>query len=162
MKAFLFMLLGGAMAGVAGVMLSYMSSSRLLTWVITGTLIALAIKINDLGKRHWWIWPVLGGTVICIGYFIGQLILFPLVAWYLFGAVFMALCAPNRVIPKIISSIVGFIVGILGMGFMPLITMVFMPLMGYSSSFSYDIEELGFIITGIFLAMTAFLIKKWK
>lgn len=162
MKGFLFTLLTGAAAGAIGIILSYLSDSRLLIWIATGMLIALAIALYTTDKRHRLLWVLLGGAVICVGYFIGHLVRFPMVAWYLFGAVFMALCAPNRVIPKIVSSVVGFFAGFLGMGIMPLITMVCLPLMGFSSSFSYDIEELGFIMTGIFFAVTAFFIKKWK
>lgn len=125
-------------------------------------LLAIVIKTPGANKKNLMLWTIIGGAVICIGYVIGHLILFPLVAWYLFGTVLVASCAPNRVIPKITGSLVGFIAGILGMGIAPLITMVFMPLLGFSSSFAYDIEELGFIMIGIIISMTAFLIKKWK
>ena len=161
MKAFLLALLAGAIAGLVGLIISYVTEYRLLTWTITGTLIATAIKINDPDRKNWYWWAILGGTVICCGYLIGRLILFPLVAWYIFGAIFMALCSPKRVMSKILSGLIGFGVGILGMGIIQIFIMGLIPLMGFSSFFSYDIEGLGIVMTGILMTTTAFFIRRW-
>ena len=145
----------GAAAGVMGIIV-YELTGQLVGWLIVGVLLGIVAQLPHLSKGRWALWGLLGGGVIVINWTLSNwLQYYPiLIAWPLLGGVFGAICARSGPGWKIGGGISGLLAGTLGMGILPLITMIILPTLGLPTTFDYDIDVLGFLVTGIFIGGT--------
>ena len=61
------------------------------------------------------------------------------------------LSARNGLRWRITGGGVGLLAGILGMGILPLITLLLLPTLGLPTTFDIDIDMLGLVLTGVFI-----------
>ena len=101
-------------------------------------------------------WGVLGGGIIVINWALSNWIqYYPiLIAWPLLGGVFGVLCARSGLGWRAGGGAIGLLAGILGMGILPLITMIILPTLGLPTTFDYDLDVLGLVMTGVFIGGT--------
>jgi hypothetical protein len=55
---------------------------------------------------------------------------------------------------RIGGAAIGLMAGLVGMGIMPLITLVLLPALSLPTTFDFDIDMLGLVVTGIFIGGT--------
>lgn len=145
----------GAAAGAVGAFVYDLIDHRIWGWLTTGVLLGIVSQLRHLTGGRWFWWGLLGGGTILGGCYLGSAMKYPIwLAWPLLGAVFGALCSRNGLRWKIGGGGVGFLGGILGIGILPLITMILLPHLGLPTTFDYDIEGLGLVAAGAFIGGT--------
>ncbi len=161
---FLKMAMMGSLAGLAGAVVHYFIGKGLLSWLIAGAAIALVVCPGrlagggNLARRVAW---GLGGLlIIAAGDYLGRLINYTLVAWALLGTILVAGSAGGGWGRKSLGGVLGFLAGLVGMHALPLMTIVVLPTLGVATTFSYDIEEIGFLLTGMLIASASVLLRK--
>ena len=145
----------GAAAGICGFIVYELSDQRIWGWLTSGVLLGIACQVPDLAKRKWPWWGLLGGGIIVINCLVGNIVRYPIVvAWPLLGAVFGVLCAHRGLGWRIGGGAIGLLAGILGIGILPLITLILLPSLGLPTTFDYDMDVLGLVVTGVFIGGT--------
>jgi hypothetical protein len=145
----------GAAAGVFGIIGYELLDQQLVGWLTTGVLLGVASQVMHpvTGRWHWW--GGLGGGIILISWALNFVIPYPLwVAWPLLGAVFGCLAPPSGLGRRIGGGAIGLLAGVLGIGIIPLFTMVIFPSLGLPTTFDYDMDVLGLVIAGTFIGGT--------
>jgi hypothetical protein len=142
----------GAAAGVIGIIGYELTDQQIVGWLTTGVLLGIAAQFPLLAKGRWLWWGVLGGGIILISRALNFVIPYPpWVAWPLLGAVFGCLSARSGLGWRIGGGAIGLLAGGLGMGILPLITLVLLPALGLPTTFDYDMDVLGLVIAGVFI-----------
>ena len=146
----------GAAAGICGSVVYELTDLRILGWLTAGVLLGIAAQLSHLSKGRWALWGLLGGGVIVINWTLSNVILYYpiLIAWPLLGGVLGASVARSGVGWRVGGGAIGLLAGILGMGILPLITMIILPTLGLPTTFDYDLDVLGLLVTGAFLGGT--------
>jgi hypothetical protein len=145
----------GAAAGVTGIIVFELTDQRILGWLATGILLGIVSEFPHPAKGRWLWWGVLGGGVIVASLLVGWLVRYPiLVAWPLLGMVFGSLSAQSGVVWRITGGTIGLFAGLLGIGILPLFTIIILPSLGLPTTFDYDMDVLGLVTTGIFIGGT--------
>jgi hypothetical protein len=146
----------GAAAGVIGIIVYALTDQQIWGWLTTGVLLGIASQLPRPATGRWPWWGLLGGGIIVINWTLSNLILYYpiLIAWPLLGGVFGASLARNGLGWRITGGGVGLLAGILGMGILPLITMIIVPSLGLPTTFDYDMDVLGLLVTGVFIGGT--------
>ncbi len=147
----------GAAAGIIGIIVYELTDQRILGWLIAAILLGIASQLPRPAVAGRWLWlGVLGGCIIVINWALSNwLQYYPiLIAWPLLGGVFGAICARSGVGWRVGGGGIGLLAGLLGMGILPLITMIVLPTLGLPTTFDYDIDVLGLLVTGIFVGGT--------
>jgi hypothetical protein len=145
----------GAAAGVIGIMGYELSDQQIVGWLITGCLLGIASQPLPLAKGRWLWWGGLGGGIILISWALNTLLSYPIwVAWPFLGAVFGYLVPRSGIRWRIGGGAIVLLAGGLGMGILPLITLVLLPALGLPTTFDYDMDVLGLVTTGIFIGGT--------
>jgi hypothetical protein len=144
----------GAAAGVIGMIVFELTAQQVWGWLTTAVLLGIASQFPPLSRR-WALWGLLGGGIIVVCYLLGRIVTYPiLVAWGLLGAVFGVLSVSSGLGWRIGGGAFGLLAGILGMGILPLITLIILPSLGLPTTFDYDIDMLGLLLTGVFIGGT--------
>jgi hypothetical protein len=147
----------GAVAGVIGIIVFELTDQQIWGWLTTAVLLGIASQFPRLAPKRRWLWLVaLGGGIIVVNWALSKLILYyPIwIAWLLFGGVFGVICARSGLRWRITGGWAGLLAGTLGMGILPLITLIILPLLGLPTTFDYDIDVLGLLVTGVFVGGT--------
>jgi hypothetical protein len=147
----------GAAAGVIGIIVFELTDRQVWGWLTTAILLGLASQLPRSAVAGRWLWlGVLGGGIIVVNWALSTLIQYypPWIAWPLLGGVLGVICARNGVGRRITGGAIGLLAGALGMGILPLITMILLPTLGLPTTFDYDIDVLGLLVTGIFVGGT--------
>jgi hypothetical protein len=144
----------GAIAGVVGIFVYAVSDYRVAAWVTIGVLLGIVARIPTLSQGRWFWWGLLGGALMYVGWHLGHMLHYPLVAWALLGAVLGVLCAHGGVKQRVGNGAVGFLAGLVGIHIVPVVTMVVLPFLHLPTTFAYDIEELGFVMAGAIISGT--------
>ena len=147
----------GAAAGVIGIIVYELTDERIWGWMTTAILLGLASQIPRPAGAGRWLWlGALGGAIIVVNWALSTLIQYypPWIAWPLLGVVLGVICARSGVGRRIMGGAIGLLAGALGMGILPLITMILLPTLGLPTTFDYDIDVLGLLVTGIFVGGT--------
>jgi hypothetical protein len=147
----------GAAAGVIGVIVFALTDQQIGGWLTTGVLLGIASQFPRPAATRRWLWlGVLGGGIIVVNWALSTLIQYypTLIAWPLLGWAFGAICARNGVGRRIGGGAIGLLAGTFGMGILPLITMIVLPTLGLPTTFDYDIDVLGLLVTGVFVGGT--------
>jgi hypothetical protein len=99
---------------------------------------------------------VLGGGIIVVNWALSKLMLYyPIwIAWLLLGGVFGVICARNGLRQRITGGTIGLLAGTLGMGILPLITLIILPLLGLPTTFDTVFERDGLVFLGVFIGGT--------
>lgn len=91
----------------------------------------------------------MGGGIILLCWALNTVIPVPiLVAWPLIGTVFGCLAARSGMWRRLEGCAIGFLAGVWGIGLLPLLTMIVLPVLGLSTTFDYDIDVLGLVVAG--------------
>jgi hypothetical protein len=142
----------GAAAGIIGLLAYQLTDQQIAGWLTTGVLLGVAAQFPSLSKGRWLWWGVLGGSLIFASWLMGRVVRYPvLVAWPLLGAVFGCLAPPNGLGRRIGGGAIGLMAGLLGIGILPLITLVLLPAFGLPTTFDFDIDVLGLVVAGVFI-----------
>lgn len=146
----------GATTGVIGIIVYELTDQRILGWLIAGILLGIASQLPRLSNGRWALWGLLGGGIIVINWALSNMIqYYPiLIAWPLLGGVLGAICARSGVGWKVGGGGIGLLAGTLGMGLLPLITMIILPTLGLPTTFDYDMDVLGLAVTGVLIGGT--------
>jgi hypothetical protein len=145
----------GAAAGVIGILVYELTDQQIAGWLTTGVLLGIAAQFPLRAKGRWLWWGGLGGGLIVASLLVGEVVRYPvLVAWPLLGAVFGCLAPPSGLGRRIGGGTLGLMAGLLGMGILPLITLVLLPALGLPTSFDYDMDVLGLVVAGVFIGGT--------
>jgi hypothetical protein len=145
----------GATAGVCGMVVYALTDQQIWGWLTTGVLLGSASQLPRPVTGRWPWWGLLGGGIIVISWALNKLIPVPIwIAWPLLGGVFGASLARSGLGWRITGGGVGLLAGILGMGILPLITMIIVPSLGLPTTFDYDMDVLGLLVTGVFIGGT--------
>jgi len=147
----------GAAAGVIGIIVFELTDRQVWGWLTTAVLLGVASQFPRPAAAEKWLWlGVLGGGIIVVNRALSTLILYyPIwIAWPLLGGVFGAICSRNGVERRIGGGAIGLLASTLGMGILPLITMIVLPTLGLPTTFDYDIDVLGLLVTGVFVGGT--------
>jgi hypothetical protein len=147
----------GAAAGVIGIIVFELTDGQVWGWLTTAVLLGIASQLPRPTAANRWLWlGVLGGGIIVVNWALSTLILYypTWIAWPLLGGGFGAICARSGVGWKVGGGVIGLLAGTLGMGILPLITMIVLPTLGLPTTFDYDIDLLGLLVTGIFVGGT--------
>jgi hypothetical protein len=141
---------------VIGVIVFELTDQQILGWLTTAILLGIASQLPNPAAARGWFWlGVLGGGIIAICYFISRIVTYPIVvAWPLLGAVFGCLSARSGLGCRITAGGVGLLAGILGMGILPLVTLLLLPALGLPTTFDFDMDMLGLVITGVLIGGT--------
>jgi hypothetical protein len=145
----------GAAAGVIGIIGYELSDQQIVGWLITGCLLGIASQSSPLTKWRWLLWGGVGGGIILISWALNTLLPYPTwVAWPLLGAVFGCLVPRSEIRWRISGGAIGLLAGGVGIGILPLITLVILPALSLPTTFDYDIDVLGLMTTGAFIGGT--------
>ena len=146
----------GAAAGVIGVIVFELTNQQIWGWLTTAVLLGIASQLPPPASAGKWLWfGVIGGGIIAISWALNQLTPVPIwVAWPLLGAVLGVLSARSGLRWRITGGGVGLLAGILGMGILPLITLLLLPTLGLPNTFDLDMDMHGLVITGVFIGGT--------
>ena len=153
----------GAAAGALGVIVFELTNQQIWGWLTTAVLLGIASQLPRPAATRKWLWfGVIGGGIIAICYLISRIVTYPIVAaWPLLGAVFGVLSARSGLGWQITGGGAGLLAGILGMGILPLITLLLLPSLGLPTTFDLDMDMHGLVVTGIFIGGTlAWLLEK--
>ena len=149
MKRILMGIALGAAAGVLGVLGYELLDQRIVGWLTTGVLLGIASQVTPPATGRWPWWGGLGGGIILLCWALNTVIPVPiLVAWPLIGTVFGCLAARSGMWRRLEGGAIGLLAGVLGIGLLPLLTMIVLPLLGLSTTFDYDIDVLGLVVAG--------------
>ena len=129
----------GGIFGTAGWLLLYLTDLRPLGWMVPSVALGVLSGGRGLGAA-------VGGGTMFLGLFIGRLVHYPMIAWPLLGAA-LGLWTSAR--PK--NGAIGFVVGLLSVHLLPLFTMVLLPLLGFPTTFDYDVEGAALVLGGVAL-----------
>jgi hypothetical protein len=139
----------GAAAGVIGIIGYELIDQQIVGWLTTGVFLGIASQFPLLAKGRWFWWGVLGGGIILISRVLNLVIPYPIwVAWPLLGAVFGCLAARSVLGWRIAGGTIGLLAGLLGIGILPLITLILLPAFGLPTTFDYDMDVLGLVVVG--------------
>jgi hypothetical protein len=147
----------GAAASVIGVIVFELTDQQIWGWLTTAVLLGIASQFPRPATARRWLWlGLLGGGIIVINWALSKLILYYpiLIAWPLLGGVFGAICAQSGLGRRITGGTIGLLGGTVGMGILPLITLIILPSLGLPTTFDYDIDVLGLLVTGVFVGGT--------
>ncbi len=147
----------GAAAGVIGIIVFELTDRQIWGWLTTAVLLGIASQSPRPAVAGRWLWlGVLGGGIIVVNWALSKLILYyPIwIAWPLLGGVFGAICASSGLGWRISGGAIGLLAGILGMGILPLITLILLPSLGLPTTFDFDMDVLGLLVTGVFIGGT--------
>jgi len=145
----------GAAAGVIGILVYELIDQQIVGWLTTGVLLGIAAHFPRRAEGRWFRWGMLGGGLILASWLVGSVVQYPiLLAWPLLGAVFGFLAPPNGLGWRIGGGAIGLMAGLLGMGILPLITLVLLPALGLPTTFDYDMDVLGLVVAGAFIGGT--------
>ncbi|MBN1254088.1 MAG: hypothetical protein JXA50_02340 [Deltaproteobacteria bacterium] len=147
----------GAAAGVIGIIVFELTDRQIWGWLTTAILLGLASQLPRPAVAGGWLWlGALGGVIIVVNWALSTLIQYypPWIAWPLLGVVLGVICARSGAGRRIMGGAIGLLAGALGMGILPLITMIVLPTLGLPTTFDYDIDVLGLLVTGIFVGGT--------
>jgi hypothetical protein len=147
----------GAAAGVIGIIVFELTDQQIWGWLTTAILLGIASQLPRPAAARRWLWlGMLGGGIIVVNWALSKLILYyPIwIVWPLLGGVFGTICARSGLGWRIGGSAIGLLAGILGMGILPLITLILLPSLGLPTTFDYDIDVLGLLVTGVFVGGT--------
>ena len=147
----------GAAAGVIGIIVFELTNRQAWGWLTTAILLGVASQLPRSAAAWSWLWlGVLGGGIIVVNWALSTLILYyPIwIAWPLLGGAFGAICARSGLGKRIGGGAIGLLASTLGMGILPLITMIVLPTLGLPTTFDYDIDVLGLLVTGTFVGGT--------
>jgi hypothetical protein len=151
----------GAAAGVCGIIVYELTDQRIWGWLTTGVLLGIASQLPHPATGRWFWWGVLGGGITVVSCLVGSVVPYLiLVAWPLLGAVFGASLARSGWVWRIGGGGIGLLAGLLGMGILPLITLVLLPSLGLPTTFDYDMDVLGLVVTGVFIGGTIAWLKR--
>jgi hypothetical protein len=139
----------GIAAGVFGVIGYELLDQRIVGWFITALLLGIASQLTPPATGRWLWWGGLGGGIILLCWALNTVIPVPiLVAWPLIGTVFGCLAARSGMWRRLEGCAIGFLAGVWGIGLLPLLTMIVLPVLGLSTTFDYDIDVLGLVVAG--------------
>jgi hypothetical protein len=139
----------GIAAGVFGAIGYELLDQRLVGWFTTALLLGIASQLTPPATGRWLWWGGLGGGIILLCWALNTVIPVPiLVAWPLIGTVFGYLATPSGMWRRFAGCAIGLLAGVLGIGLLPLLTMIVLPLLGLSTTFDYDIDVLGLVVAG--------------
>jgi hypothetical protein len=147
----------GAAAGLCGTIVYALTDQQIWGWLTTAVLLGIASQLPHPAATGEWLWlGVLGGGIIVVNWALSKLILYyPIwIAWPLLGGVFGVICARSGLGRRITGGVIGLLAGTLGMGILPLITLIILPSLGFPTTFDYDIDVLGLLLTGVFVGGT--------
>jgi hypothetical protein len=146
----------GAVAGVIGVIVFDLTNQQIWGWLATAVLLGIVSQLPHPAAAGRWLWlGVLGGCIITVCYLLSRIVVFPIVAaWPLLGAVLGFLSARSTLGWRITGSGAGLLAGTLGMGILYLITLIILPVLGLPTTFDFDMDMLGLVITGVFIGGT--------
>jgi hypothetical protein len=146
----------GAAAGVIGVIVFELTDQQLWGWLTTAVLLGISSQFPRPAATGRWLWlGMLGGGIIGVCYLMSRIVTYPIVAaWSLLGAVLGVFSARSGFGSRITGGGVGLLAGILGMGILPLITLLLLPTLGLPTTFDLDMDMLGLGITGVFIGGT--------
>jgi hypothetical protein len=147
----------GAAAGLCGTIVYALTDQQIWGWLTTAVLLGIAAQLPHPAFAKRWFWlGVLGGGIIVVNWALSKLILYypSWIAWLLLGGSFGVICARSGLGRRITGGGVGLLAGTLGMGILPLITLIILPSLGLPTTFDYDIDVLGLVFVGIFIGGT--------
>jgi hypothetical protein len=145
----------GATAGVIGILVYELTDQQIAGWLIAGILLGVVAQMPPRATGSWLWWGMLGGGVILATWLAGWAVHYPvLIAWPLLGAVFGCLVPPHGLGRRIGGGAIGLMAGLLGMGILPLITQVILPILSLPTFFDYDVDVLGLAVVGVFIGGT--------
>jgi hypothetical protein len=153
----------GAAAGVLGVIVFELTNQQIWGWLTTAVILGIASQLPRPAATRKWLWlGIIGGGIIAVCYLISKIVTYPIVtAWPLLGAVFGVLSARSGLWWRITGGGIGLLAGILGMGILPLITLLLLPALGLPTTFDLDMDMHGLVVTGVFIGgTTAWLLEK--
>jgi hypothetical protein len=151
----------GIAAGVFGVIGYELLDQRIVGWFTTALLLGIASQLTPPATGRWLWWGGLGGGIVLLCWALNTVIPVPiLVAWPLIGTVFGCLAARSGIWWRLEGCAIGLLAGVLGIGLLPLLTMIVLPLLGLSTTFDYDIDVLGLVIAGVFIGGATAWLKK--
>jgi hypothetical protein len=144
----------GAAAGLIGLLVYELTDQQIAGWVITGVLLGIAVQLPQRSKGGLW-WGMLGGGIILASWLVERMVQYPiLIAWPLLGAIFGCLAPSRGLGSRIGGTAVGLLAGLAGMGILPLITLAILPALSLPTTFDFDIDMLGLVVTGLFIGGT--------
>jgi hypothetical protein len=143
----------GATAGVIGILVYELTDQQIAGWLIAGILLGAVAQMPPRAAGSWLWRGMLGGGVILATWLGGRVVLhYPvLIAWPLLGAVFGCLAPSHGLGRRIGGGAIGLMAGLLGMGILPLITQVLLPILSLPTFFDYDVDVLGLFVVGVFI-----------
>ena len=147
----------GTATGVIGIIVFELTNQQIWGWLTTAVLVGIASQLPHPATTGRWLWlGVLGGGIIVVNWALSKLILYyPIwIAWPLLGGVLGVICASSRLGWRIGGGAIGLLAGILGMGILPLITLILMPSLGLPTTFDTVFERDGLVFVGVFMGGT--------
>jgi hypothetical protein len=142
----------GATAGVIGLVVYELTDQQIAGWLIAGILLGVVAQIPPRATRSWLWWGTLGGSLILATWLGEKVVHYPvLIAWPLLGAVFGCLAPPHGLGKRIGGGAIGLMAGLWGIGILPLITQVILPVLSLPTFFDYDVDMLGLVVVGVFI-----------
>jgi len=151
----------GAAAGVIGIIVYELTDQQIAGWLTTSVLLGIAAQLPPRAKGSWLWWGILGGGIILATWLVGRVVQYPvLIAWPVFGVVFGCLAPSKGLGRRIGGGAIGLIAGLVGMGILPLITQVLLPILNLPTFFDYDVDVLGLVVVGVFIGGAIAWLKK--
>jgi hypothetical protein len=149
----------GATAGVIGVIVFELTDQQIWGWLATAVLLGIAAQLprpTAAGRLTWLGLGVLGGGIIVVNWALSTLIQYypPWIAWPLLGGVLGVICARSGLGRRITGGVIGLLASTLGMGILPLITLIILPSLGLPTTFDTVFERDGLVFLGIFIGGT--------
>jgi hypothetical protein len=146
----------GAVTGVLGVIVFELTNQQIWGWLTTAVLLGIASQLPRPAATRKWLWlGIIGGGIIVICYLLSRIVTYPIVAaWPLLGAVFGCITVRSGLGWRITGGGVGLLAGILGMGILPLITLLLLPALGLPTTFDLDMDMHGLVVAGVFIGGT--------
>ena len=147
----------GTATGVIGIIVFELTNQQIWGWLTTAVLVGIASQLPHPATTGRWLWlGVLGGGIIVVNWALSKLILYyPIwISWLLLGGGFGVFYARSGLWRRITGGSIGLLAGILGMGILPLITLILLPALGLPTTFDFDMDILGLVVTGVFIGGT--------
>jgi apolipoprotein N-acyltransferase len=153
----------GAAAGIGGVIAYELSNLSIVGWLTAAVLLGIVSQLTPSATGRWPWWGGLGGGIILLCWAVNTVKPVPIwVAWPLLGAVLGCLSARNGLGWRIAGGAIGLLAAGIGMGILPLITLVCLPALGLPTTFDYDVDVLGLVTAGGFIGGTIAWLKGEK